>query len=95
MGYYVNHETLGNNNKAEKLIKNFGAVEFTGILIDFSSTPKNKAIICVIENGPFDAVGLAFSEKEMQEFMRPDDRKKTWLYIDKKLAHKLSGYKED
>lgn len=93
MGYYVNHETLGNTGKAQKLIDNFKAVEAQAP--HFSAIPEDKALVCVVENGPFDAVALAFSEQEMKEFMCLDGRKKTWLYMDKKLAHKLSGYKEE
>ena len=48
-------------------------------------------LVCVVENFGFDAAAFAYSEREMQEFLTPDGRNKTWLIVPD--ADKLSGYK--
>jgi hypothetical protein len=48
----------------------------------------------VVDNGPFEAAGFCFSEKELEEFGRPGDhRPKVWVAMDWKRASELSGYK--
>jgi uncharacterized protein YxjI len=36
-------------------------------------------LVCVVDNGVFEAAGYAFDEREMHVFLRPDGRNKTWL----------------
>lgn len=38
-------------------------------------------LVCVIENGIFDAAGYAFSPEQMQAFKEPCGRRKTWLLV--------------
>jgi len=60
----------------------------------FSDVPEDKYLLCVVSNPSFDAVGVAYSEKEYIEFALPDDprnphrdRPRTWMLIDKDKAH--------
>ena len=40
-------------------------------------------LVCVVENGPFDAAAFMYSQKEMEEFNDPNDfRPKTWLIVE-------------
>jgi hypothetical protein len=84
MGFYI--ETDGPVNKADYLVKNHGGVKIR--------EPKEweEGLVCVVENGMFDAAGYCFSEKEFETFTTPDRRFKIWVKMDDKLAQKLSGY---
>lgn len=86
MGYYINSDSHGRQlglRKVEALL-NDGAILATGqeFLPD---------LVCVIDNGMFQAAGYCYSEAEYQEFARPDGRKKTWMIYHH--AKELSGYK--
>lgn len=98
MGYYINHNSAGADlgaNKAKALIFDGDAIE-VAMPKNFDDIPEDKALICCINNGKFEAAGYAFSEQEFHVFaLREDSRPKTWLLMDKELAEKLSGYKND
>jgi hypothetical protein len=88
MGYYINQNSNGvqlpPRNKADYLILG-GAIEI----------PKPKEfvenLVCVIENGPFDAALYCYKKSEMDEVKDPQDfRPKRWLICPN--AAKLSGY---
>lgn len=92
MGYYI--ETPQATNKALQLVRLHG-----GQVVDcprsFSVVPPDKALIVVVENGPFDAAGLAYIESEFKAFTYERDyRRKTFVLLDKKLAYELSGFAE-
>lgn len=69
MGYYI--ETPMNKGKAEYLVREYGAEEIEAF--DWSDVPEDKALICVVDNGPFEAAAVAYSEREFQAFAAPDD----------------------
>ena len=86
MGYYINSTSNGTplpaKNKADYLILD-GAKE-----VEAKFQPN---LICVVENGMFDAAAYAYDESEFNEFNNPNDyRKKIWLVHPK--AKELSGY---
>lgn len=90
MGYYI--ETPQRIEKALQLVKLHGGVVVPKPA-SFADVPADKALICVIQNGFFDAAGLLYSESEFQEFTDSRDfRPKTYVLLDKVLAHRLSGY---
>lgn len=91
MGYYV--QTPGqNHNKAIRI-----AADNDGVLIHkpnhYSDIPDNKALIVVVDNGPFEAAALAYSEREFEEFTDVmDGRRKEYVLLDKSRAYKLAKY---
>ncbi len=92
MGYYI--EVPHNLMKAAQLVELHGAKVLDKQPV-FNEVPSDKAIICVINNGPWEAAGYAYNEREFNEFATPDGRPRTWLIMDRKLAIKLSGYQGD
>ena len=90
MGYYIQGPTVG---KVKHIIEKFGALVIPQPS-SFSAVPANKAIICVVENGFFDAAGFCYNEREFVAFTLPsDNRPKTWLVMDRKTAEKESDFK--
>ena len=86
MGYYINEDSKGNPlptvNKKTALL-NDGATET-------DSTFKEN-LICLVDNGMFEAAGYCYSQEERDVFARPDGRNKKWFTHP--LAKELSGYK--
>lgn len=91
MGYYI--QVPENKGKVHQLVELHGAT-LLNKRPEFDKVPSDKAIICVLDNGPFEAAGYAYSESEMSAFAYPDGRMKAWLLMDKALVHKLTGYRD-
>jgi len=92
MGFYI--QTPEAKGKANHLVKAYGASRLR-VTPQWNEVPEGKAAICVVDNGAFEAAGLAYSEEELRAFSEPTDRRpKTWLLMETKLAHKLAGRDE-
>lgn len=80
MGMYI--ETDSNKNKAEYIIK-----KMRGVRAPSADAAKRMASsigipVCVVDNGPFEAAGVCYSQKEFNAFTQPEDyRDKTWLIV--------------
>ncbi len=90
MGFYI--ETGKALGKAEYLIDNYDGQEILLLPASFFDIPENKSLICVVNNGFFEAAAYCFNEEELNAFKNPDGRFKRWILIDKDDAEKLSGY---
>jgi len=92
MGFYI--ETNSNYNKAETISLNYQG-EIISKPQTFNEIPSDKGLICVVNNGMFEAAGYCFDEREFNVFTNPEDiRPKKYVLIDKDLAEKLSGFKQ-
>lgn len=62
---------------------NFIEKHIAGVKNLGSETPERfcQNLVCVMDNGAFEAAGYAFNEREFQAFARPDGRHKTWLIV--------------
>lgn len=90
MGFYIQGPS---QNKASYLIREFEAVALTKQPEDMSFLYADEALVCVVENGPFDAAGYCFNDREFEAFNSPgDNRRKTWLIMKKDVVEKLTGY---
>jgi len=71
----------GITGKADWLVANAGATEIhppaAGAVTE--NDARDMAVICVVDNGFFDAAGWAYSEAELEAFTRPDSRPRRWL----------------
>lgn len=92
MGYYIN--TGHNVGKAEWLIVNEGAMELMDVPTSLSELPTElNGLICVVNNGPFEAAGFIYNDRELKAFSDPSDyRDKRWLVLPLERAKELSGY---
>jgi len=95
MGYYI--QAPSNHGKANYLVEKHGA-EIVGRDSNVPAWDEDRAIICVVDNGGFEAAGYAFSPRELEDFASPDlglQRDRIWLKMDRALARKLAGYTRD
>ena len=88
MGYYINEISNGTSlparQKADCIIAD-GGIEIK------KPTQLIENLVCVVENGPFDAAAYIYSLSELLAFDNPNDaRKKRWIIY--KYAPILSGY---
>lgn len=93
MGYYIN--TGENIGKAEYLIINEGALELLDVPNNLNElTDQKLGLICVVDNGPFEAAGFVYSDHELEAFSHnpTDFRFKRWLVMPLDRAKELSGY---
>ena len=90
MGYYIPGPPKG---KAEFIVNEYQG-EIVNMPLYFNQFGDDKVVICVVDNGPFEAAGYCFSEDEFQVFScSADNRPKTWLVMNKEKAEALSHYK--
>jgi len=86
MGIYINQllngEELPAKDKADFLLTHVVGAR------QIHPPPKvwEEDLVCVVENGLFDAAGYVFSQQELEDFQysnprSPDRRRKTWLHI--------------
>lgn len=81
MGRYIQTDSF--KNKAAIICEQFNgqvvSAETAGQLInDLDSV----AIVCVVDNGPFEAAAYCYSVNEFNAFNRPEDRRpKKWIAI--------------
>ena len=92
MGYYI--EVPEDKGKAQQILDLFGG----RILPEapaFEDAGANEAIICVVDNGSFEAAAFCYNPDELRVFKEPDQgqqRPRTWLIIDRTKARQLTGY---
>lgn len=93
MGFYI--QCSSDHHKADQLVRMHNAQIISRPPSSLSTVPSDKGVVCVVENGFFDAAAYVYSESELIAFNnRSDPRIKTWLLMDKDLAETLSGYKK-
>jgi hypothetical protein len=88
MGYYINYNSKGIAlpacGKANALIAD-GAKEVSG-------NNYEENLVCVVENGLFDAAMYCYLDEYEYVKSNPDNRKKRWLVYEH--AKQLCGYDE-
>ena len=88
MGYYIEGPAKG---KAPCIKSEYDG-EFISCPSSFDEVPEDKALICVVDNGFFEAAGYCFSQGEFDAFTFSDPRPKQWMLMDKLKAQELSGF---
>ena len=69
MGYYIPGPT---NGKADHIVE-----VYKGVVLDsqpkWEEVPEDMALVCVVDNGDFEAAGLCVDEREFNRFAAPDE----------------------
>lgn len=90
MGRYI--ETDGPLNKAKYICEHHEG-EIVDPIECFDDVPEGKALIIVVENGPFDAAAFVHSEGEFNAFTDPHDgRRSTHILMDWDKTDSLAGH---
>ena len=82
MGCYVNPCA---QSKTEFLVKEGVQVRSENAQITETHLP-----VCLVDNGAFMAAGVAFNERELKEFQRPDGRNKVWFQVPREKLRTVS-----
>ena len=96
MGFYINCDDERVFHKGDWLVEKHGAIKIT---IDeakklVESNDNDFAVICIVDNGFFEAAAYCYNIREFIEFSNERDlREKTWYAMDKKIAQQLSNYR--
>ncbi len=92
MGYYI--EVPEDSGKAQQIVELYG-----GRIVprppSFEDITPDEAIICVVDNGPFEAAAFAYSQEELNAFSFYDERPRVWVIMSRQKACKLTGYEEE
>lgn len=89
MGYYINPKA---GSKESFLRNNAVALDEAPSADDIDWQKKDVLPVCLVDNGMFNAAGIAYSPGELEAFDLPDDdRPKSWFLIETKLLGKEAG----
>ncbi len=92
MGYYIQTSVI--KGKAKEIVSVLGGSIVSQSEANLAMKDATKGVICVVDNGPFEAAAFCYSENEFAEFTREDDfRPKQFVVLDRKIAEKESDYK--
>jgi len=94
MGYYI--QTSGTHGKAQEIAKKFNGQVVDELDAGMAMMDRDKAVIVVVDNGPFEAAAFAYNDEEFKEFTRLDDpRPRQYVIIDRQVAKEQTGYRGD
>lgn len=82
MGSYINPPHI----TKEQFLEAHGVVitQEDAAAFDFASGDEVLPVV-LVNNGPFTAAAIAYSQRELDEFLRPDHRIKYWFLVEKVL----------
>lgn len=89
MGYYIQTNDL--KGKAQQIVDLHG-----GTIIPHPDNfdEQSEGLVCVVDNGLFEAAVYVYSQGEFEAFtLSSDHRPKTWVSMDKDKAEELSGFR--
>lgn len=93
MGYYIEPTNGGTKGKADDLIRNDGAVEQSAPV--YHEQNSEHVTVCVVDNGPFEAAGVAYSENEFNVFRNDSSgRPKRWLTMSREKVATLGSERD-
>jgi hypothetical protein len=86
MSYYIDNTPFGRAPVVGKATWILATIPGAALLPTAQPTTWQPNLVCVVENGPFDAAGFAFDPNEMAAFLysnpsHPDRRRKRWLVV--------------
>ncbi len=91
MGYYI--QVPENKGKAQQIVNLYGG-RIVEQPLSFTEKKLNEAVICVIDNGMFEAAAFCYSQEELDYFINDNTgRAKTWVVMGWDTACNLTNYR--
>ncbi len=91
MGYYI--ETDNYIGKADYFVRQESGIELMRRPNSISDVPADRGLVCIVDNGPFEAAAFVYNDNELKAFSTPTDRRfKRWVHIPLERAKSLSKY---
>ena len=92
MGFYI--PCRENRNKADQILASIPSKRISQEEAK-SHIGTDKAVVCVVDNGLFEAAAYCYNENEFEAFtLSEDNRPKIWLLIeDKDKVEKITNFK--
>jgi hypothetical protein len=89
MGIYINPKpTTGQNypvsdpgTKEAWLLQNAAPITQREASRFDSDNDRERALVCLIDNGQFTAAGVAYNNRERDIFLHPDPRRRLWFLV--------------
>ncbi len=91
MGYYI--QVPKDKNKAQQIVELYGG-RIAVVPPSFEDIIPDEAIICVIDNGSFEAAAFCYNQRELHAFTYMDGRRREWVIMNRQKACELTGYEE-
>jgi len=88
MGRYISGPTHG---KADHIIRTMHGERLDTPPVSFDAIPLGKALIAVVDNGPFEAAGYVYSPGEFSAFVTHMDRPCVYLLVDVGAVEAAAG----
>ena len=89
MGYYINPPDRSKEDWLKENAKQLPVAAIDSI----ESVGEGNLPVCLIDNGPFTAAAIAYSNKELEYFNQPDSRRKIWFSAPIEGLEKVSDYR--
>jgi hypothetical protein len=79
VGFYLERDDGLPQGKGQWLVKHANAEA----IAEPTTFPyrKDYTLVVVVNNGPFEAAGIAYDEEEFLDFVYPDGRPKAWYWV--------------
>ena len=88
MGFYLNPEDCSK----EQYLEEKGEL-LSEKVPNWNEIPKGKVVICLVDNGPFTAAAIMYSEGEFDVWKSPsDERPMEWYLLSEEDAKAVSGW---
>ena len=91
MGYYI--QVPKNKGKAQQIVELHGG-QIVSRPPTFEDITPDEAIICVVDNGHYEAAAFAFNQDKLYVLTHADGRPRTWVIMNRRKACELTGYRE-
>jgi hypothetical protein len=79
MGYYINPKDCTKEDWLDRYGRSITAAHAK------AHTAGSDVAVCLVDNGEFTAAGIAFDDRERDQFARPDGRPKKWYLASREL----------
>lgn len=84
MGFYVNPTDM---SKEDWFAKNATPLSISLSPKQLHYSPASNSVACVlVDNGGFTALGICYSQRELEDFAKNDGRLKIWGYFPRSLV---------